>query len=631
MKKLLSIFMVLGLWSAGYSQTCPTPTTTGVHITLDSTYQTGKYSAGFTDVGLCFYNSSSENITAVQFRMFYDNQAFSGVDTVTSKNTTFSQYLQYVDNPTSGYVTITLTYTGTLSTFDIPDGALFNVKLNHTSALATTYFTISDLSFVGSSSFTQTATKQSGDDYSLNLTNFGGEFLSQKFSFKGKFVNVTGTAAKSVTVALEKKLKTSSTWSQVTSQQAGTDGRFAFNDVAVDTSAWNVRIKVQGDTIFAGNVVSTADAQRVNQYVLGTQTMTGFDFYSSDVNGDKNVTISDVYGIYARVSGRFTSWPNSVQDVKFFTVSEYNAINGSTTSQQTTYPGVTNFTFDIVAGQPDSVTYYVLASGDANGTGFKRARLVPIEIVNPNNAFLHIIDVTTEYDNNLPKIEVNFPQLGVDEGNIVKVPVKLKTNGTTLGSLQLAMKYDSDLLEFVTIKNELKSSYWMSFINTNGNEVEWGGYDPSNNQNLINDGEILFTLEFVSKRTQTQWNKSPLYVTRKFAGDRLAKDLIITPTDGILQIFKVDPTNPISFDDMMVYPNPTTDITKVSFKIYEKSDVTLGIYDMGGKQCIQVLNGTYPVGIYTTTVDLGMLSPGEYVAILRKEDEVVAERATVIK
>ncbi len=631
MKKLLSIFMVLGLWSAGYSQTCPTPTTTGVHITLDSTYQTGKYSAGFTDVGLCFYNSSSENITAVQFRMFYDNQAFSGVDTVTSKNTTFSQYLQYVDNPTSGYVTITLTYTGTLSTFDIPDGALFNVKLNHTSALATTYFTISDLSFVGSSSFTQTATKQSGDDYSLNLTNFGGEFLSQKFSFKGKFVNVTGTAAKSVTVALEKKLKTSSTWSQVTSQQAGTDGRFAFNDVAVDTSAWNVRIKVQGDTIFAGNVVSTADAQRVNQYVLGTQTMTGFDFYSSDVNGDKKVTISDVYGIYARVSGRFTSWPNSVQDVKFFTVSEYNAINGSTTSQQTTYPGVTNFTFDIVAGQPDSVTYYVLASGDANGTGFKRARLVPIEIVNPNNAFLHIIDVTTEYDNNLPKIQVNFPQLGVDEGNIVKVPVKLKTNGTTLGSLQLAMKYDSDLLEFVTIKNELKSSYWMSFINTNGNEVEWGGYDPSNNQNLINDGEILFTLEFVSKRTQTQWNKSPLYVTRKFAGDRLAKDLIITPTDGILQIFKVDPTNPISFDDMMVYPNPTTDITKVSFKIYEKSDVSLGIYDMGGKQCIQVLNGTYPVGIYTTTVDLGMLSPGEYVAILRKEDEVVAERATVIK
>lgn len=623
--------MVLGLWTASYSQTCPTPSTTGVHITLDSTYQTGKYSDGFTNVGLCFYNSSSENITAVQFRMFYDKQAFSGVDTVTSTNTSFSQYLQYVDNPTSGFVTITMTYTGTVSTFDIPDGSLFNVKLNHTSALSTTYFTISDLTFVGSSSFSQTATKQSGDDYTLNLTNFGGEFLPQTFSFKGKFVNVTGTAAKNVTVALEKKLKSSSTWSQVTFQSAGLDGRFAFNDVEVDTSAWNVRIKVQGDTMFAGNVVTTADAQRINQYVLGTQTMTGFDFYSSDVNGDNNVTISDVYGVYARVSGRFTSWPNSVKDVRFFTASEYSTINGSSTNQQGTYPGVTNFTFDIVAGQPDSVTYYVLAQGDANGTGFKRARLVPIEIVNPNNAFLHIIDVTTEYDNNLETIEVNFPTLGVDEGEVVRVPVKLKTNGIKLGSLQLAMKYDSDLLEFQKLNTELKSSYWMSFINTKDNEVEWGGFDPSNNTNLVNDGEILFTLEFISKKSQTQWNKSPLYVTRKFAGDRLSTDLKITPTDGILQIFKVDPIEFPSFDKMIVYPNPTQDNTKVTFKIYEKSYVTLGIYDMGGKKCIDVLDGTYPVGIYTSTVSLGQLSAGEYVAILRKEDEVVSERTTVIK
>ena len=623
--------MVLGLWTASYSQTCPTPSTSGVHITLDSTYQTGKYSDGFTNVGLCFYNSSSENITAVQFRMFYDKQAFSGVDTVTSTNTSFSQYLQYVDNPTSGFVTITMTYTGTVSTFDIPDGSLFNVKLNHTSALSTTYFTISDLTFVGSSSFSQTATKQSGDDYTLNLTNFGGEFLPQTFSFKGKFVNVTGTAAKNVTVALEKKLKSSSTWSQVTSQSAGFDGRFAFNDVEVDTSAWNVRIKVQGDTMFAGNVVTTADAQRINQYVLGTQTMTGFDFYSSDVNGDNNVTISDVYGVYARVSGRFTSWPNSVKDVRFFTTSEYSTINGSTTSQQGTYPGVTNFTFDIIAGQPDSVTYYVLAQGDANGTGFKRARLVPIEIVNPNNAFLHIIDVTTEYDNNLETIEVNFPTLGVDEGDVVRVPVKLKTNGIKLGSLQLAMKYDSDLLEFQKLNTELKSSYWMSFINTKDNEVEWGGFDPSNNTNLVNDGEILFTLEFISKKSQTQWNKSPLYVTRKFAGDRLSTDLKITPTDGILQIFKVDPLEFPSFDKMIVYPNPTQDLTRVTFKIYEKSYVTLGIYDMGGKKCIDVLDGTYPVGIYTSIVNLGQLSDGEYVAILRKEDEVVSERTTVIK
>jgi len=300
-------------------------------------------------------------------------------------------------------------------------------------------------------------------------------------SFKGKFVNVTGTVSKNLAVALDKKLKTSSTWTQVTSQKTNVNGRFAFTDVEIDTSAWNVRIRVQGDTMSVGNVVTTADAQRINQYVLGTQTMTGFDFYSSDVNGDKNVTVSDGYGVYARVAGRFTTWANSVPDVKIFTESQYNSIVGSTTSQQNTHPGVTNFTFDIVAGQPDSVTYYVLVPGDANGTGFKRARLIPIEIVNPNNANKRIIDVTTQYDNNLKTIEVNFPTLGVDEGDLVRVPVKLKTSGIDLGALQLSMKYDSDLLEFVSLQNELKSSYWISFINVNDNEVEWGGYDPTNN------------------------------------------------------------------------------------------------------------------------------------------------------
>ena len=85
-------------------------------------------------------------------------------------------------------------------------------------------------------------------------------------------------------------------------------------------------------------------------------------------------------------------------------------------------------------------------------------------------------------------------------------------------------------------------------------------------------------------------------------------------------------TNTIKF-----YPNPTKDLTRVTFKIYEKSYVTLGIYDMGGKKCIDVLDGTYPVGIYTSTLNLGQLSAGEYVAILRKEDEVVSERTTVIK
>jgi hypothetical protein len=486
------------------------------------------------------------------------------------------------------------------------------------------------MTFVGGSSFSEMATTQSGNDYTLGLENFGGTFTLPTFSYRGRFLNVTGTGSKNIPVVLEKSLKNSSSWVVVDTSTSDVDGRWAFSNVVVDTSAWNMRINVKGDTLGYGNIVTTTDAQQVNKFVLGTETATGFDFYTTDVNGDNSISISDVYTLFARVSGRFSSWVNSVADVLFFTESEFNTIDGSSTNYRSTIAGQTNFTKTIGPNEADSVTYYVASPGDANETGFKMARMIPIEIVNPNNANLHIIDVTTHYDMDLETIEVNFPTLGVNEGDLVNIPVKLKTGSVELGSLQVAMKFYSDLLEFVELTNELKPGNWVSFVNPNDNVIEWGGYDPTDNTNLVNDNEVIFTLVFNAKVTQNQWNKSPLYVTRKFAGDNLATDLIITPTDGILQIFKTDEIDMGSFD-MIAFPNPTQDISTLKFKVYEKSYITLGVYDLGGKRVIHVIDGTYDVGVYNNKIDLGLLPAGEYVAILRKENDLVSERVTKIK
>ena len=626
MKKIILSLTLLCASLVSYAQTCPTPSTTAAHVTLDSTYQTGTYRSGKTNIGLCWYNNTSTNITATQFRVFYDKTAFAKVDTVTSLNTSFSQYLQYVDNPTGGYVTITLTYTGTNSSFTLPNGAMFQVTLKHSSSLSTTYFTPTDMTFGGTPTFPQLSTTQAGADYSLTLKNFGGVFKPQVMSFKGKFVNVTGTASKRLTVSLEKKLKTSSTWSYVKDTFTNSLGKFFFNSVPIDTTAWDVRIAVKGDTMGVGAIVSTSDAQRINQYVLGTQSMTGFDYYSSDVNGDNSVSISDVYGVYARVSGRFTTWSNSVKDVKFFTVSEYGTINGSTTNYTSSVAGVTNFTYQIIAGQPDSVTYYVVCPGDANGTGYNRARMTPIEIVNPNNAKKHIIDVTTQYDNILETIEVNLPMLKVDDGNLVNIPVRLKTGGIKVGALQLMIKYDTSLLEFKSVKNELKSSLWLSYINTSENKVEWGGYDPTNNVNLFNDGELIYTLQFSAKKPQSQWGVSPLYVTRKFAGNKDAIDLNITPTDGIVQVFRMGGHVYVG-NDMELYPNPFTTNLIISFNIKQQGNTTLSIVDATGREVKSVMGDMTPSGKYTYTVDMSDLSDGMYLAVLKKEEELEVKRA----
>ena len=626
MKKLVTLlFLFVSL--IGSAQVCPTPTTTGAFVTLDATYQLATTAAGSTEVGLCFYNNTTELITAAQFRVFYDKNTFSGVSNVTSLNTSYAQYLQFVDNPTVGYVTITMSYTGNLPSFTIPNGAFVKLNLTHVAGFASLTST-TPMTFSGVQTFPQTATNQAGMDYALNLQNFGGVFLPQTFSYSGTFTNVTGSGAKNIPVILEKKLMTSSTWTNVATSTTNVDGNFIFTDLPIDITSWDVRIRVDALALETGNIISVSDAQKVNRFVLGQDVPTGFDFYTADVNGDNNITVSDVYGVFGRVSGRFTSWPNSVKDVKFFSATEYASINGATSSLQSTIPGVTDLVFNILPGAGNTVTFYVAAPGDANGTGFQMARMTPIEILNPANAPLHIIDVTTTYDDNsLNTIEVNYPNLSVNEENLVEVPVSVKTNGQQLGSLQLAMNYNSNLLDFKGIKAESKIGSWISFMNPNDNVVEWGGYDPTLNTKLLNDNELVFTLQFISKQIQSDWNVSPLYVTRKHAGNTMAKDLKITPTDGIIQIQRVGNLGSLeSGKTMMVYPNPTDDLINIRFQVTENGSVWLGVYSLDGRELKVVVNQSMPEGQYNYMASLGYLPTGEYLAVLRKKDATTTSK-----
>jgi hypothetical protein len=615
MKKLFMVMSFLVMTSLGYSQICPTPSTNGVFVTLDETYQLAPASAGSTEVGLCFYNNTTELITAVQFRVFYDTDAFTSVSSVVSSNTSFPQYIQFQDSPANGYVTITLTYTGNNSNFELSNGSLVKLNLTHTSNFAS-LSSVDPMTFSGVQTFPQVSTTQAGLDYVLNLQNFGGTFLPQLFSFSGTFTNVTGTGSKQIPVILEKKLMTSSTWVQASTTQTNNDGVFTFTDVPLDVTSYDVRIRVDGESLSIANIISTSDSQKINRFVLGQDTPTGFDFYSSDINGDNNISISDVYGVFGRVSGRFNSWPNSVKDVKFFTSSEYSSINSSSTSLQSSIPGVTNLVYNILPGTT-TVDFYVLVKGDSNGTGLNMARMTPIEIINPLNAPSHIIDVTTTYDNpTLQTIELNYPNLSANENSQVDVPVLVKTNGIQLGSLQLALNYNSNLLDFRGIRAENKVSGWITYVNTNDNIVEWGGYDPTANTKLLNDNELAFTLQFTAKEIQSQWNVSPLYVTKKFSGNSNARDLKIIPTNGVIQIMRV--IRPIDFQSMITYPNPTDDNITVTFTVEKPGNISLSLYDLGGREVKTIVNTDLNSGEHRYSTNVGYLPSGTYIVTLKK-------------
>jgi hypothetical protein len=630
MKKFISSLVTTLFATVMFAQSSSTSPGTGHWVVIDSGYQVATTTAGQTVAPLHFYNTStSESITGMQFRVFYDNTAFTGV-VPSLKISTSDQYLQYVDSNTQGFLTVTLAYTGSSASFNYSNGATFDLTFTHAgSAVWNNLDSIKTLKVAGVKSFANKAATTWGNDTTLVVYSYGGRFNQKVLRFAAKFKNVTGSDAKNLWVSLEKKAPSGS-WTQVEAKATNSLGHVVFRKF-LDTTYWDVRMVVKGDTMIPGNVFSTADAQKTNQAILGQYTPSGFDYYTMDVNGtDGSITIADVYSVYGRLAGRFSSWPNSKKDVMFFTVAEYNAINGAVTNLTSTYSTINNFNYTIDG--KDSITYYVAVKGDANSTGFKMARLTPIKITNPANAKRYIIDETVSYDFPAETIEINMPKVTVDEGNLVNVPVKVLTNGKQLGALQLDLRYDTAYLEFKKVENTEKMMKWTSYLNPSNGTVSWGAADLTN-ENFLNDGEQVFTLQFIAKKPQDSWATAALWTGAKYVGDVKAKDMNITPAMGIIEVRRIN-KGVVSLNDLnsvIVFPNPTDGAVQIQFQIKQDAEVDVAISDEVGRRIQTILNEKMPAGKYKYSANLDRLSDGVYVLTVVTEHEVLHSKIVVNK
>ena len=620
--KSLLIGLLLFLPFIGKAQV-PAAPSNGLWGIIAAQYQVGTTAQGTTDAKITLQNTTLTKFAGTQFRVFYDNVAFTNA-TVSLIGSPTNLDLQYITNTANGYITITLVYTGPSATYTIPNGERFLITFTHAAAATfNNLASISNLTWSGPQTFTPYAAKQDGMDTTLSVHNYGGVFTPVNFAYHGTFTNVTGSAAKYLNLALQRRPFGGNTWTQHSTYVTDINGDFSIS-VPLDTTYWDVRLAIQGDTMGVGNIISSTDAQLINQWVLGNGTMTGFNYYSADVNGSNNITVSDVWGVFGRISGRFNSWPNNTKDVKFFTASEYTTINGSATNYTSTIAGVTNFTFDILPGQPDSVVYYVLVPGDANGTGYNMARVTPIEVlVGPipglESQIYNVIDTKVEYDFPTTTIEVNVPHISVEAGNLVNLPVKVFTNGEELSALQFGLKYGTDLLEFKGIISSSNAMEWITYVNPNDGQIDWGGFDQTNNEQTLKDGDEVVTLQFIAKQPQTLWEDSPLYTSLKFAGTKDSKDLTITPNNGILQVLKSN-MGDVNGNTIQVNPNPVVDEVTITFKVEETTIANLSVYDVVGRKLITILDGQLPNGEYTYNESLGTLKPGLYMVTLTMEN-----------
>jgi len=629
MKKII-LFLLTALAVFGASaQSSSTSPGTGHWVVIDSGYQVATTTVGQTVAPLHFYNTStSEKITGMQYRVFYDNTAFTAV-VPSLKISTTDQYLQYQDSNAQGFLTVTLVYTGTNSTFNYSNGATFDLTFTHAgNSVWNNLDSIKTLKVSGVKSFANKAATNWGNDTTLVVYSYGGRFNQKVLRFAAKFKNVTSSDAKNLWVSLEKKAPGGS-WTQVEAKATNASGVVVFRKF-IDTTYWDVRMVVKGDTMTPGSVFSTADAQKINQSILGQYVPSGFDYYTMDVNGtDGTISIADVYSVYGRLAGRFNAWPNAKKDVMFFTVAEYNAINGSATNLTSTYATINNFDYSIDGR--DSITYYVAVKGDANNTGFKMARLTPIKIINPTNAKNYIIDNSVEYDDVTETIEVNMPKVKVDEGNLVNIPVKMLTNGKQLGAVQLELKYDTALLEFKKIDLTEKMMNWTSYTNPDNGVVAFGAADLKGNQ-LINDGEQILVMQFIAKKPQAEWSSAAIWTGPKFVGGNDARDMNITPAMGVIEVRRINkPVKLNQLENLIVFPNPTDGEVVLQFKVDVDSKTEISVSDLIGRKVLEILDTKMPAGEYKYLINVTELENGFYLLSVKTDTKISTSKLIINK
>jgi hypothetical protein len=178
------------------------------------------------------------------------------------------------------------------------------------------------------------------------------------FSYTGFIYNSEGVGIQNIPVKFYSKLKSSSTYSLESTINTDASGKYTISSTK-DATTYDFQLQINTLTIPNPSI---SDAQSFNQKVL-QQSFNARDYYRMDVNNDNNLTITDVYLIYAKIIGK--SWRNPIPNYRIFTLTEWNSISISSLNLKSTYSGTQSITLSGLTNKGNS-NYYLFRTGYRN-------------------------------------------------------------------------------------------------------------------------------------------------------------------------------------------------------------------------------------------------------------------------
>ena len=190
--------------------------------------------------------------------------------------------------------------------------------------------------------------------------NSGGEDYTQ-FAGSGTWNDLVN--ANSLNYVLEfDYIVTTSSWTLYKTVYTDATGKYTISETTNPSIEWYITIDIP-TTI---TNISNNDAISANNKVI-SRTFNSLDYYRYDVNNDGIITISDVYYIYMKKSGRFLTWGSSLPNTRLLTQSQYNTINSSTSDLRSTYSGTSSITISTPTSGGSS-SYYLINTGYSNSS-----------------------------------------------------------------------------------------------------------------------------------------------------------------------------------------------------------------------------------------------------------------------
>jgi len=629
---LLGLILMLPFVSYGQNganEILTAPNSNSPHILVDTLFTLEQdISVGYTEIYLHYANPTLSDIfSAVQFRIFYDNTSFTTPEIYWGPTATpiTDKYGSYFAN--SDYVNVIASYTGTNSGFDWADGAMFKLRLYHT----TTYDGVVDsIAVAGSTTYNNLATTTSGLDVPLAMHNYGGNFQMDTLEFPIIARNADGTPAQGMWFTAQKRLKSdvSGLWTPIGTDSTNSNGLFVVQD-QLDTAFWNLRITAQSDTMSDGFALSVTDAYKLANQSSQQDTLSGIEWYAGDINESNDVTISDAFAMFNRLALQSTTWTSlfsGVNNVAILWPDEYTSALAATASPTwTNTPRV--YSIDTIVNSMDSLKPYIYVVGDATTTGYNNPGVLVAKMADPGIGTDYILDPAVYLSSKPDTVEFRIPRLTMTADNKMSVPVTLYTFGNQLGAVQMGIEFDTTIFRFESIEMGEATSKWTSVLSVEKGKVFWAGHEDKMNPAVITDMTTQFTFNF-EVIDPLGWNTSPLRIVDKMAGDMYANDVSISPSpnDGsVVNRTSIDPELNEMMNGFKVYPNPTTAYIGhwIVFEYHtylEEGDINAIVYDINGREAMRWSDKIYQSGFQFQGFTMENLPNGMYLVRLVTPD-----------